>query len=122
MTRQLAPKKRKKKKKKGGRFPAAGSSTAPQLGEVPDLVVERRSIDVGSGWSKKTITLQREYVDCGRCPRAHGPYWYAYRREPAPTSHIGGGPWPKGRLHKVYVGKRLDEKKAERLLRERGAL
>jgi hypothetical protein len=39
-------------------------------------------------------TLRSERVTCGRCPRAHGPYWYAYFRE-------------RGRLVKRYLGKRL---------------
>jgi hypothetical protein len=26
-------------------------------------------------------TLRAEYINCGRCPVQHGPYWYAYWRE-----------------------------------------
>jgi hypothetical protein len=36
-------------------------------------------------------TLRAEYVNCGRCPVQHGPYWYAYWRE-------------EGRLRKRYLG------------------
>ena len=26
-------------------------------------------------------TLQLEFVNCGRCPKRHGPYWYAYWKD-----------------------------------------
>jgi len=101
------------------------SAKAPTVAELEakpgGLVVERRHHDVKGKaerpwWGAPRVLLQLEYVNCGRCPSAHGPYWYAYRRVPTTTG------WGRGRLFKVYVGKKLDLKKAERLLRERGAL
>ena len=38
-----------------------------------------------------TATIKREYVNCGKCPTQHGPYWYAY--------------WSaKGKTRKRYIG------------------
>ena len=60
------------------------------------------------------VTMQLEWFNCGRCPKAHGPYWTAYKRAAAV--------WPeKGRLVHVYVGKERDDRKAVALLRARGA-
>lgn len=50
-------------------------------------------------------SMQLEYVDCGRCPKAHGPYWYAYKRGAVDYSQPVGTP---GKLYKVYVGKTYD--------------
>ena len=40
-------------------------------------------------------TLRLEFVTCGRCPRAHGPYWYAYWKD------------YRGVTRKQYIGKQL---------------
>lgn len=53
----------------------------------------------------RSIIYQLESVNCGRCPKEHGPYWYAY-------ASIHGG-----RMAKVYVGKKLNKPKAQKLLR-----
>jgi len=37
-------------------------------------------------------TLRLELVQCGRCPKDHGPYWYAYWKD------------YRGVTHKQYVG------------------
>lgn len=37
-------------------------------------------------------TLRLEFVRCGRCPKQHGPYWYAYWQD------------YRGVTHKQYVG------------------
>ena len=44
-------------------------------------------------------TLRLEFVTCGRCPRQHGPYWYAY--------------WKgyRGVTRKQYIGKQLPDDK-----------
>jgi hypothetical protein len=26
----------------------------------------------------RDATIRRQYVRCGKCPRWHGPYWYAF--------------------------------------------
>lgn len=80
-------------------------------------LAEVKAIDA-RGWEygSKYITLQREWIDCGRCDRAHGPYWYAYKRT---LSERRGAP---GRLVSVYVGCARNDEKAAALLRERGAL
>lgn len=26
----------------------------------------------------RNATIRRQYVRCGKCPRWHGPYWYAF--------------------------------------------
>lgn len=49
-------------------------------------------------------TLRRQFVTCGRCPRLHGPYWYAFW-------------WSKGATRSAYVG---GDAAMERLLRDRG--
>jgi hypothetical protein len=42
-------------------------------------------------------TLRLEFVTCGRCPRQHGPYWYAYWKD------------YRGVTRKQYIGKRLPD-------------
>jgi hypothetical protein len=52
------------------------------------------------GLPKKIVrgaTLRLEFVRCGRCPKQHGPYWYAYWKD------------YRGVTHKQYIGKRLPE-------------
>ena len=52
------------------------------------------------GLPKKIVrgaTLRLELVRCGRCPKQHGPYWYAYWKD------------YRGVSHKQYVGKQLPE-------------
>lgn len=66
-------------------------------------------------WRHHYVILQLEWVDCGQCPKAHGPYWYGYKRAPRK------GHDSKGKLLKVYVGKNRDDAKAVAALRTRGA-
>lgn len=76
------------------------------LQDLASPVVDHASIPAreGSYWrTVERITLQLEYVDCGKCPRAHGPYWYAYQRQ-------------GGTLRKAYIGKRRNDEKARALL------
>jgi hypothetical protein len=52
------------------------------------------------GLPKKIVrgaTLRLEFVRCGRCPKQHGPYWYAY--------------WTdyRGVTQKQYIGKQLPD-------------
>ena len=48
-------------------------------------------------------TLRLEFVQCGRCPRQHGPYWYAYWKD------------YRGVTRKRYLGKQLpDDAQANR--------
>ena len=50
------------------------------------------------GLPKKIVrgaTLRLEFVSCGRCPKQHGPYWYAYWKD------------YRGVTHKQYIGKHL---------------
>jgi hypothetical protein len=53
------------------------------------------------GLPKKIVrgaTLRLEFVNCGRCPKQHGPYcWYAYWKD------------YRGVTHKQYIGKHLPE-------------
>ena len=52
------------------------------------------------GLPKKIVrgaTLRPEFVSCGRCPKQHGPYWYAYWKD------------YRGVTHKQYIGKHLPE-------------
>ena len=52
------------------------------------------------GLPKKIVrgaTLGLELVRCGRCPKQHGPYWYAYWKD------------YRGVSHKQYIGKHLPE-------------
>jgi hypothetical protein len=42
-------------------------------------------------------TLRLELVTCGRCPRQHGPYWYAYWKD------------YRGVTRKRYIGKQLPD-------------
>lgn len=60
---------------------------------------------VGGG-DRSRVHFQLELVRCGRCPKLHGPYWYAYQ-------HVG----PK--LRKVYVGRTLNVAKARRALADK---
>ena len=49
----------------------------------------------------ENATFRREYVLCGKCPKKHGPYWYAY--------------WKEGtRLRKKYVGKHRPPKRPKK--------
>jgi hypothetical protein len=54
----------------------------------------------------KHATLRCEHVLCGRCPKKHGPYWYAYWRD------------RDGRVRKRYVGKKLPPELRVRLRRD----
>lgn len=69
---------------------------------MPRAVVEKRC---GSD-SPDGMCFQLELVRCGKsdcssCP--HGPYWYVY--------------WKQGaRTRSAYIGRELDEDKAERLV------
>ena len=63
-------------------------------------------------------SMQLEYVDCGRCSKAHGPYWYAYKRGEVDYSQAVGTP---GKLYKVYVGKTYDVDGARKKLQAIGA-
>jgi hypothetical protein len=40
-------------------------------------------------------TLRQEFVQCGRCPKQHGPYWYAYWKD------------YRGMTRKQYIGRQL---------------
>jgi len=42
-------------------------------------------------------TLRLEFVTCGRCPRQHGPYWYAYWKD------------YRGVTRKQYIGKQMPQ-------------
>ena len=42
-------------------------------------------------------TLRLEFVNCGRCPKQHGPYWYAYWKD------------YRGVTRKLYLGKQLPD-------------
>jgi hypothetical protein len=42
----------------------------------------------------RRATFRCEHVNCGRCPKKHGPYWYAYWRD-------------QGQLRKRYIGRQL---------------
>ena len=42
----------------------------------------------------RRATFRCEHVNCGRCPKKHGPYWYAYWRD-------------RGQLRKRYIGRQL---------------
>jgi hypothetical protein len=42
-------------------------------------------------------TLRLEFVNCGRCPNQHGPYWYAYWKD------------YRGVTRKLYLGKQLPD-------------
>ena len=42
-------------------------------------------------------TLRLEFVNCGRCPKQHGPYWYAYWKD------------YRGVTRKLYMGKQLPD-------------
>ena len=42
-------------------------------------------------------TLRLEFVNCGRCPNQHGPYWYAYWKD------------YRGVTRKLYIGKQLPD-------------
>jgi hypothetical protein len=50
--------------------------------------------------------LRQEYVKCGRCPREHGPYWYAYWKD------------YRGVTRKQYLGKHLPEANQAQAARE----
>jgi hypothetical protein len=45
-------------------------------------------------------TLRLEFVNCGRCPKQHGPYWYAYWKD------------YQGVTRKLYLGKQLPDARA----------
>jgi hypothetical protein len=42
-------------------------------------------------------TLRLEFVNCGRCPKQHGPYWYAYWKD------------YRGVTRKLHLGKQLPD-------------
>jgi hypothetical protein len=105
-------------KKRAGKFPAAGTSKAPELASLASLVVETETIELfkSKPWGVKppAFTMSLEYVNCGRCTRAHGPYWFAFRRQ----TREGYG--TAGKLIRVYIGAKKDTGKAAELLRARG--
>ncbi len=126
-----APKKRAKAKPKKRR-----ASNQPIFAELDDPIIETRyepstlrlkgprsagagkpapgrRIGAGERHGQRWL-MQLEYVRCGRCPKAHGPYWYAYKRASGP-----GG--TRGKLVSVYVGRIYDREKALAALRARGA-
>jgi hypothetical protein len=45
----------------------------------------------------RRATLRLEFVQCGRCPKQHGPYWYAYWKD------------YRGVTQKLYIGKQLPD-------------
>ena len=108
--RKAKPKAKKKAKAKPKRKPA------PLLADHDSLVVEVREQPAERSWKNwhGRWSMRLEYVNCGRCPKAHGPYWYAYKRE-RPEKWGEGG-----KLHKVYVGKKYDPAKGRALLQARG--
>jgi hypothetical protein len=64
------------------------------------------------GLPKKIVrgaTLRLEFVRCGRCPKQHGPYWYAYWKD------------YRGVTHKQYIGKHLPESAQATLRNPSGA-
>jgi hypothetical protein len=64
------------------------------------------------GLPKKIVrgaTLRLEFVRCGRCPKRHGPYWYAYWKD------------YRGVTHKQYIGKHLPESAQATLRNPSGA-
>jgi hypothetical protein len=95
-------------------------SKQPTLASLDGWIVETREVPEGMHyrpWGDRW-TMQLEWIDCGRCPKAHGPYWYAYKRAARTYRDRYGD---AGKLHKVYVGKRYDLKKARAKLVEVGA-
>ena len=111
---RAAPKKRKPKPKAKG---TRRKSTAPALASLGSRIVETRHAGgtrlYGTRW-----TMQLEYVDCGRCPKAHGPYWFAYKRAERGRGEQWGEP---GKLYSVYVGKTYDVDAARAKLQAVGA-
>ena len=103
--------------------PPSSASKQPTLASLDSWIVQTVAVpsEEKSGgyrpWGDRW-TMQLEYVDCGRCPKAHGPYWYAYKRA-AKTYRDRYD--ESGKLHKVYVGKRFDIDKARAKLVEVGA-
>jgi hypothetical protein len=108
---RAAPKRKPATKRKGRR------STAPELSSLRSRIVESR-VAGGTRLYADRWSMQLEYVDCGRCPKAHGPYWYAYKRGAVDYSQPVGTP---GKLFKVYVGKTYDVDAARKKLQAVGA-
>jgi len=73
-------------------------------------VVETETVKP-KGWGTwgKSYILSLEFIGCGKCSKAHGPYWYAMKREKSDYAD-------RGKLRRVYVGKKKDRAKAEALL------
>lgn len=69
-------------------------TTRARKRRTPELV-ESATIDTPQG----AITFELRLIDCGRCAKWHGPYWYGAR-------HFGG------RTRWVYIGRELDVAKA----------
>jgi hypothetical protein len=68
-----------KKTRTRGRAIAAPSRTPP------------RRPPAASSRIPRSATIRRQHVRCGRCPRWHGPYWYAF--------------WEvEGRTRSAYIG------------------
>lgn len=66
---------------------------ANPIEEVRHADVKHKGLGGYSSWRTRTsVTYQLEHVLCGKCPKWHGPYWYAYWR-------IGG------KLRKLYIGR-----------------
>lgn len=120
--KKAPPKKAKKKAKPDRRQKPLWADVGTPVAETRHFAVQGskvtevkpRGIRRGT-WSSQYVTMQLQWVDCGRCDKAHGPYWYAYKRGKS------GGRGP-GQLVCVYVGKERNEAKAMRLLRARGVL
>jgi hypothetical protein len=79
---------------------AAGRRSAAAGTSSPASALEKLA-----GRIPKGATLRRQYVSCGKCPRRHGPYWYAAW-------------WAAGRTRTAYIGS--DERLGE-FMRMRGA-
>ncbi len=103
--------------------PPSSASKQPTLASLDSWIVQTVAVpsEEKSGgyrpWGDRW-TMQLEYVNCGRCPKAHGPYWYAYKRGEVDYSTPRGTP---GKLYKVYVGKTYDVDAARKKLQAVGA-
>jgi len=43
----------------------------------------------------RDVTFRRQYILCGKCPKPHGPYWYAF---------WWAGEWGQGKTRSKYIG------------------
>ena len=72
-------------------------------GPASNVAMRRRAAALGV---PPNASLRCEYIRCGRCPKLHGPYWYAYWRE-------------DGKLRKRYLGADVGSSKPRRKGRPR---